>query len=76
MENKIEARHLNLYYGQKHALKDVSLDIKENKITAFIGPSGCGKSTFLKTLNRMNDYVRSEERRVGKECRSRWSPYH
>ena len=57
MENKIEARHLNLYYGQKHALKDVSLDIKKNKITAFIGPSGCGKSTFLKTLNRMNDYV-------------------
>ena len=50
MENKIEARHLNLYYGQKHALKDVSLDIKENKITAFIGPSGCGKSTFLKIL--------------------------
>ena len=49
MENKIEARHLNLYYGQKHALKDVNLDIKENKITAFIGPSGCGKSTFLKT---------------------------
>ena len=59
MENKIEARHLNLYYGQKHALKDVSLDIKENKITAFIGPSGCGKSTFLKTLNRMNDLVES-----------------
>ena len=57
MENKIEARHLNLYYGQKHALKDVNLDIKENKITAFIGPSGCRKSTFLKTLNRMNDYV-------------------
>ena len=57
MENKIEAKHLNLYYGQKHALKDVNLDIKENKITAFIGPSGCGKSTFLKTLNRMNDYV-------------------
>ena len=57
MENKIEARHLNLYYGQKHALKDVSLDIKENKITAFIGPSGCGKSTFLRTLNRMNDLI-------------------
>ena len=57
MENKIEARHLNLYYGQKHALKDVNLDIKENKITAFIGPSGCGKSTFLKSLNRMNDLV-------------------
>lgn len=57
MENKIEARHLNLYYGQKHALKDVSLDIKKNKITAFIGPSGCGKSTFLRTLNRMNDLI-------------------
>lgn len=54
---KIQARNLNLYYGEKHALKDVSLDIMENKITAFIGPSGCGKSTFLKTLNRMNDYV-------------------
>ena len=54
---KIQARNLNLYYGEKHALKDVSLDIMENKITAFIGPSGCGKSTFLKTLNSMNDYV-------------------
>ena len=54
---KIQARNLNLYYGEKHALKDVSLGIMENKITAFIGPSGCGKSTFLKTLNRMNDYV-------------------
>lgn len=57
MENKIKARNLNLYYGEKHALKNVDLDIKENRITAFIGPSGCGKSTFLKTLNRMNDYV-------------------
>lgn len=57
MENKIEAKNVNLYYGTKHALKNVSLDIKKNKITAFIGPSGCGKSTFLKTLNRMNDYV-------------------
>ena len=57
MENKIEAKNVNLYYGTKHALKDVSLDIKKNKITACIGPSGCGKSTFLKTLNRMNDYV-------------------
>lgn len=58
MENKIEAKNLDLYYGSKHALKNVSLDIKTNKITAFIGPSGCGKSTFLKTLNRMNDYVK------------------
>ena len=57
MENKIVAKNVNLHYGSKHALKNVSLDIKENAITAFIGPSGCGKSTFLKTLNRMNDYV-------------------
>ena len=58
MDNKIEAKNLDLYYGEKHALKNVSLNIKTNKITAFIGPSGCGKSTFLKTLNRMNDYVK------------------
>lgn len=58
MDNKIETKNLDLYYGEKHALKNVSLDIKTNKITAFIGPSGCGKSTFLKTLNRMNDYVK------------------
>ena len=48
---------LNLYYGQFHALKDISLNIQEKEITAFIGPSGCGKSTFLKSLNRMNDLV-------------------
>ncbi|MDD3026543.1 MAG: phosphate ABC transporter ATP-binding protein PstB [Erysipelotrichaceae bacterium] len=57
MENKIVAKNLNLWYGEKQALKNIDLDIKEKSITAFIGPSGCGKSTFLKTLNRMNDYV-------------------
>ncbi len=58
MENiKMQTKNLNLFYGENHALKDVSLDIAENKITAFIGPSGCGKSTYLKTLNRMNDLV-------------------
>lgn len=59
MENdiKISVKDLNLYYGDNHALKSVSMDIKTNAITAFIGPSGCGKSTFLKTLNRMNDLV-------------------
>jgi phosphate transport system ATP-binding protein len=55
---KMNIEHLNLWYGEKHALKDASLEIKENKITAFIGPSGCGKSTFLKTLNRMQDFVK------------------
>ena len=54
---KIKVDNLNLYYGDNHALKNVSMDIKENAITAFIGPSGCGKSTFLKTLNRMNDLI-------------------
>ena len=49
--------HMNLHYGDFHALKDINLNIKENQITAFIGPSGCGKSTLLKSLNRMNDLV-------------------
>lgn len=58
MDNtKISVKNLNLYYGENHALKNVSMDIKKNAITALIGPSGCGKSTFLKTLNRMNDLV-------------------
>lgn len=57
MKTKISVKDLNLYYGQNHALRDVSMDIEANKVTAFIGPSGCGKSTFLKTLNRMNDLV-------------------
>ena len=48
MNKKIEAKKLNLFYGDKHALKDVDLAIEENKITAFIGPSGCGKSTVLR----------------------------
>ena len=55
--NKFTVENLDLYYGDFHALKNVSIDIPANEITAFIGPSGCGKSTFLKTLNRMNDLV-------------------
>ena len=57
MQEKFKIEHLDLYYGDFHALKDVSMNIKANEITAFIGPSGCGKSTFLKSLNRMNDLV-------------------
>lgn len=57
MTVKISTKDLNLHYGANHALKNINLDIYENKITAFIGPSGCGKSTYLKTLNRMNDLV-------------------
>ena len=54
---KIVTKNVNLFYGDNQALKDVSIDIHTNKITAFIGPSGCGKSTYLKTLNRMNDII-------------------
>lgn len=54
---KIALRNLNLYYGDFHALKGLTMEIPEREITAFIGPSGCGKSTCLKTLNRMNDLV-------------------
>ena len=57
MANKMMIDDLNLYYGQFHALKAISLNIQEKEITAFIGPSGCGKSTLLKSLNRMNDLV-------------------
>ena len=53
----LSARDLNLYYGDNHALKHVSLDIRAHQITALIGPSGCGKSTFLRTIDRMNDLV-------------------
>lgn len=53
----IEAKNVNVYYGDNHVLKDINISIRENSVTAFIGPSGCGKSTFLRTLNRMNDYI-------------------
>ena len=54
---KIAVRNLDLYYGEKQALKDVNMNIKEGKVTALIGPSGCGKSTFIRTLNKMNDLI-------------------
>ena len=59
MDTILQAKDLNLWYGQNHALHSVSIDIPEHEITAFIGPSGCGKSTFLRTLNRMNDLIPS-----------------
>lgn len=52
-----EVTDLNLWYGDFHALKDITMDIKNNKVSAFIGPSGCGKSTYLRVLNRMNDLI-------------------
>jgi phosphate transport system ATP-binding protein len=57
LHTKIHSQNLSLYYGEKQALRDISLDMYANKVTAFIGPSGCGKSTFIRTLNRMNDLI-------------------
>lgn len=57
LANAISVKDLDLYYGEKQALKKITMDIKENSVTALIGPSGCGKSTFLRTLNRMNDLI-------------------
>ncbi|WP_386681709.1 phosphate ABC transporter ATP-binding protein PstB [Loktanella sp. R86503] len=54
---KISARDVNVYYGEKHAIKNVSVEIADKTVTAFIGPSGCGKSTFLRCMNRMNDTI-------------------
>ena len=53
----MSARKVNVFYGEKHAIRDVSLDIGRNQVLAMIGPSGCGKSTFLRCLNRMNDTI-------------------
>ena len=55
--NKLSVKDLDLYYGEKQALKKINMEIKANRVTALIGPSGCGKSTFLRTLNRMNDLI-------------------
>ncbi len=54
---KVVARDVNVYYGDKHALRDVSIEIPDKSVTSFIGPSGCGKSTFLRCINRMNDTI-------------------
>ena len=55
----IQTKNLNLYYGEKQALKNINIIIDKNEVTALIGPSGCGKSTFLRTINRMNDLIES-----------------
>jgi phosphate transport system ATP-binding protein len=55
--SKIRVKNFNVFYGEKHALTDISLEVQLNKVTAFIGPSGCGKSTLLRSINRMNDLI-------------------
>ena len=69
LPSKIEVKNLNFYYGKFHALRDVTLSIAENKVTAFIGPSGCGKSTLLRTFNRMFELYpgqRAEGEKIGR----------
>ena len=61
MNTILEAQHLNVWYGDFHALKNVDLKIQDQKITAFIGQSGCGKSTLLRCFNRMNDLVTTDK---------------
>ena len=56
-DHKVTARDCSVYYGEKHALKNMSIDIPDRGVTSFIGPSGCGKSTFLRCINRMNDTI-------------------
>jgi phosphate transport system ATP-binding protein len=56
-KTKITARDVNVFYGEKHAIKDLSVDIPDRSVMSFIGPSGCGKSTFLRCINRMNDTI-------------------
>ena len=58
-DSKMKARDVNVFYGDKQAIKDVSINIYDDLVTSFIGPSGCGKSTFLRCLNRMNDTIPS-----------------
>jgi phosphate transport system ATP-binding protein len=62
----IEAKDINFYYSDFHALKNINMDIEKNTVTAFIGPSGCGKSTFLRLFNRMNDLI--EGTRMTGDC--------
>lgn len=58
MDNHIlESKSVNVYYDDMHALKNISMKVEANSVTALIGPSGCGKSTFLRVFNRMNDYI-------------------
>ena len=54
---RIDAKNVNIHYGEKHAIKDLSISIPDRAVSAFIGPSGCGKSTFLRSINRMNDTI-------------------
>ena len=74
MNNEIHINHITKRYGDVEALRDLSLEIGSGELFGLIGPDGAGKTTLFRILTTL--LLRSEERRVGKECRSRWSPYH
>ena len=77
MEMMLQTQNLCKYFKKQKAVNNVSLNIEKKQIYGLLGPNGAGKSTTLKMLTgMMKPTARSEERRVGKECRSRWSPYH
>ena len=81
MANILELRDLCVSYGAIDALKSVNISVEEGSIVALLGANGAGKTTTLRTISgvvkaKSGQILRSEERRVGKECRSRWSPYH
>ena len=70
----IGVEHVSKFFGDKAVLNDVNLSVRKGEFVTILGPSGCGKTTLLRLIAGFQ--TRSEERRVGKECRSRWSPYH
>ena len=82
MEMMLQTQNLCKYFKKQKGVNNVSLNIEKGQIYGLLGPNGAGKSTTLKMMTGMMKptagkiYFRSEERRVGKECRSRWSPYH
>ena len=72
---KIDARDVNFWYGDFHALKGISMEIEEKSVVAFIGPSGCGKSTFLRLFNRMNDLIPATRLKTSMTRECRWTSY-